>query len=151
MGRKFYPTSFSLFKGSRHCWHSLSRKFFKLLSSTCMGYWILTEIFTEDFNPIIRDWDVEQQVKKERYFQKVRAYQRVGFNVIPQETKITGFELVKKYFENLTGDGWTFERKFRHPLVAELNKDKTLYKFNLTSAQQKIVSLIHSNNFRPTV
>ncbi len=116
---------------------------------------LLTETFTEDFNQandaIIRDWHVEQQVKKERYFQKVRAYQRVGFNVISQETKITGFELVKKYFENQTGDGWTFERRFRHPLVAELNKDKTLYKFNLTSAQKKIISLIHSNNFRPTV
>lgn len=112
---------------------------------------LLTETFTEDFDPIIRDWNVEQYVKKERYFQKVKAYQRVGFNVIPQETKITGFELVKKYFENLTGDGWMFERKFRHPLVAELNKDKTSYKFNLTSAQKKIVSLIHSNNFRPTV
>jgi hypothetical protein len=115
----------------------------------------MTETFTEDFNQaidsVIRDWELELRVKKERYFQKVRSYQRAGFNIIPQETKYTGFELVKKYFENLTGDGWTFERKFRHPLVAELNKDKTVYKFNLTVEQENVLSLIRSNNLRPTV
>lgn len=116
---------------------------------------LMTETFTEDFNQaidsVIRDWELELQVKKERYFQKVRAYQRAGFKIIPQETKYTGFELVKKYFENLTGDGWTFERKFRHPLVAELNKDKTVYKFNLTVEQENVLSFIRSNNLRPTV
>lgn len=115
---------------------------------------LLTESRTEVFNSvdtIIRNWELEQEVKRQRYIKKIDAYRRVGFNVLPQETKFTGFELVKKYYEDLTGDGWTFERKFRHPLVAELDHDKTVYKFNLTPDQLEVVNLIQRNNLRPAL
>lgn len=50
-----------------------------------------------------------------RYFEKIDGMKKVGFNVTPQEFKFTGFEKVKKHFEELTGDGWAFEKMFRHP------------------------------------
>jgi len=115
---------------------------------------LLTESRTEVFNSvdsIIRNWELEQEVKRQRYLKKIDAYRRVGFDVAPQETKYTGFELVKKYYENLTGDGWTFERKFRHPLVAELDHDKTSYKFKLTDEQLSVVNSIQLNNLSSTL
>lgn len=100
---------------------------------------------------VIRDWEIEQKIRHHRYTKKIFAYNKVGFNVMPQETKYTGFELVKKYYENLTGDGWTFERKFRHPLVALLDNDKNVYKFNLTNEQLSVITSIQLNNLRPAL
>lgn len=51
----------------------------------------------------------------QRYKAKVEGMYRLGIRVIPQKQKYTGFELVKKYFADLTGDGWTFEKSFRFP------------------------------------
>ena len=52
-----------------------------------------------------------------RYADKIAAMTRHGFNIIPQSQKFTGFELVKDHFaEKAGGDGWAFERNFRHPL-----------------------------------
>lgn len=51
----------------------------------------------------------------QRYKAKVEGMHRLGIRVIPQQQKYTGFELVKKYFADLTGDGWTFEKSFRLP------------------------------------
>jgi hypothetical protein len=57
------------------------------------------------------------QVHNERYQQKISAMTRHGLRIIPQSQKFTGFELVKDYFaEKAGGDGWAFERNFRHPL-----------------------------------
>ncbi len=99
---------------------------------------------------VIRDWEAEQEIRHYRYTKKIFAYQKVGLNIIPQETKFTGFELVKKYYENLTGDGWTFERKFRHPLVALLDHEKHVYKFDLTKEQQSVITSIQLNNLGST-
>jgi hypothetical protein len=85
-----------------------------------------------------------------RYPLKVEGYQKAGFDVIPQETKYTGFELVKKYFENITGDGWTFEKRFRHPLSKLFNTDFHTYKFQLTNEQESILNSIYLNNFAPS-
>lgn len=51
----------------------------------------------------------------DRYISKVEGMQRLEIPVIPQKTKFTGFEKLKKHFEEETGDGWTFEKRFRHP------------------------------------
>lgn len=57
------------------------------------------------------------QVTHERYQLKVDAMSRHGLKIIPQSQKFTGFELVKDYFaKKAGGDGWAFERNFRHPL-----------------------------------
>ena len=53
---------------------------------------------------------------KERYPEKLEAYHRFGFNVEPQANKFTGFEKVKDYFTNATGDPWSFEKRFRWSL-----------------------------------
>lgn len=67
-------------------------------------------------------WEQELRNSKIRHLDKVQGYTRAGFKIIPQETKYTGFELVKKYYEDRTGDGWYFEKMFRHPLERSLNK-----------------------------
>ena len=51
----------------------------------------------------------------QRYRAKVAGMHRSYLQVLPQKQKYTGFELVKKYFADLTGDGWTFEKSFRLP------------------------------------
>lgn len=60
-----------------------------------------------DFTPEQEDFS--------RYDMKLLGYQRHGFDLIPQSQKYTGFEKVKDHFKSLTGDGWTFEKRFRHP------------------------------------
>jgi hypothetical protein len=40
----------------------------------------------------------------------------MGYDVIPQEQKYNGFETIKKYYEEMTGDGWAFEYQFRKPI-----------------------------------
>jgi hypothetical protein len=51
-----------------------------------------------------------------RYAAKVVGYRTHGFDIIPQENKYTGFELIKEYFEEKFNDGWAFEKMFRLPL-----------------------------------
>ena len=51
-----------------------------------------------------------------RYTAKVIGYKNHGLNIIPQENKYTGFELVKEYFAEKFNDGWAFEKMFRVPL-----------------------------------
>jgi len=58
----------------------------------------------------------KSKIEKNVYQNKLISYRKAGFNIIPQDKKYTGFEFVKKYFEKLTGDGWTFEKRFRSPL-----------------------------------
>lgn len=67
-------------------------------------------------------WEQELRNSKMRYDDKVLGYQRAGFDILPQDTKYTGFELVKKYYEDRTGDGWYFEKMFRHPLEKSINR-----------------------------
>lgn len=93
-----------------------------------------------------RKWEVEEKMNAIRYVQKIKSYQRAGFDVIPQSQKYTGFELVKKYFENLTGDGWTFERRFRYPIARAFAKDANVYKFCLTAEQQTAIDSVYLNN-----
>jgi hypothetical protein len=56
-----------------------------------------------------------EQEELSRYDMKVSGYQQHGFDLILQDQKYTGFEKVKEHFKSLTGDGWTFEKRFRYP------------------------------------
>lgn len=89
-----------------------------------------------------------------RYMQKIRGYKRAGFNILPQSQKYTGFELVKKHLEEKTGDGWTFEKLYRHPieklLISRPTGKETRFLFKDSSIQDKINSL-HSDNFLPGI
>lgn len=50
------------------------------------------------------------------YEEKLNAYRRYGFNIMPQAYKYTGFEKVKQYFIDKRNDPWAFERRFRNTL-----------------------------------
>mgnify|MGYP003666829745 CR=1 FL=1 len=92
------------------------------------------------------------EFEKTRYNDKVLGYKKCGFDIIQQPQKYTGFELVKDYFEEQTGDGWTFEKRFRHPLVmlgnGKYNKDTTTnYHIDLTDQQRNAIDSIYLNHF----
>jgi hypothetical protein len=65
-----------------------------------------------------------------RYLNKIEGYKRAGFNVIPQERKFTGFELVKKELEKKYNDGWMFEKMFRMPLRQHVQEAGLFYDFD---------------------
>lgn len=86
-----------------------------------------------------------------RYLQKTRGYKRAGYDIIPQEQKYTGFELVKKHLEEKTGDGWTFERLYRHPLEKIFDKfgsGSIRFVFKDTTIENKVLQL-YTDNFLP--
>ena len=55
------------------------------------------------------------------------------------------------YFEKATGDGWEFEKRFRHPLSKMdggiYNKDSHVYKIDLTRSQHKALDNIYLKHF----
>lgn len=88
-------------------------------------------------------------LNKLRYEQKIKSFIRAGIEVIPQETKHTGFELVKEYYAKKTNDGWEFEKRFRHPIAKQFLKDKTQeYKFLIKQEVKEIIDSIYLNNLR---
>lgn len=93
-------------------------------------------------------WKDRQLLTQMRYQQKIDSFLRAGLNIIPQETKYTGFEIVKDYYAEASGDGWTFERRFRHPIVVKYDKDKHPYKITLSDDLLNCLNSIHSDNFR---
>ena len=109
---------------------------------------LLTESFDEDQKPENTRTEKDfTRLINIRYPLKVLGYQRAGFPVIPQETKFTGFELVKKYFENLTGDGWTFEKRFRFPLAKLFDTDFKSYQIEVDEVISNKLESIYLNNF----
>lgn len=91
-------------------------------------------------------------LNKLRYEEKVKSFARAGIKVIPQETKYTGFELVKEYYASKTNDGWEFEKRFRHPIAKQFLTDKTQeYKFLIKNEVKDIIDLIYLNNSRSFV
>ena len=65
-----------------------------------------------------------------RYLSKVQGYKNAGFDILPQDKKYTGFELVKKELEKTYNDGWSFEKLYRHPLTEFVRELKLTYKLN---------------------
>jgi hypothetical protein len=74
------------------------------------------------------------------YQAKIQGYTTMGYNVIPQEQKYNGFETIKKYYEEMTGDGWAFEHQFREPI----KKYAGIYKNNGIIIDPKISERINS-------
>lgn len=90
--------------------------------------------------------DSINQLNELRYKEKIESYRKAGFNIIPQEKKFTGFELVKKHFEKLTGDGWSFEKRFRYPIANIFASDKNRYSFDISFDVLTTINSIHTNN-----
>ena len=123
------------------------------LSYTPELAWAIT-LLTENLDVVLRAeyYDDYFKLVNERYEQKIKGYQRTGFNIIPQNKKYTGFELVNKFYDDLTGDGLAFEKRFRHTLVNHLKRyDFYLYQFELSNDQLEDLSRIHFINLAPTL
>ena len=60
--------------------------------------------------------------KEYNYQVKINGYRKMGYDIIPQTQKFNGFESVKNYYEEMTGDGWTFEKQFRNKIVQQIGK-----------------------------
>lgn len=85
------------------------------------------------------------QMADVRYADKIASMTRHGFNIIPQSQKFTGFELVKDYFaEKAGGDGWAFERNFRHPLE-ELFPECGPSIMTIPASTKKTMDRLHNN------
>ena len=74
----------------------------------------------------------------DNYQSKITGYRTMGYDVIPQEQKYNGFETIKKYYEEMTGDGWTFEHRFREPI----KRYAGIYKNNRIVVEPKISNRI---------
>lgn len=81
-----------------------------------------------------------------RYIEKTKAYLKSNLNIIPQENKYTGFELVKEYFSKKCKDGWAFERQFREPIAKKFNLDRASYLFKIKPDVRSVINLIYLNN-----
>ena len=95
------------------------------------------------------DWETYKEVRHAKYEQKIISYKRIGFDIIQQPTKYTGFEKVKEHFEDKLGDGWAFERQFRDPLakMPNVNTDMNNYKMDLKADQQVFLDSIYFKHF----
>lgn len=84
--------------------------------------------------------------EKIRYNQKIDTYRKLGFNIIPQAKKYTGFELVKAYLKDRNKDGWAFEKLYRYPLIKTIKNFNNLpmFVFKHLSVEKKI-KFIYSN------
>lgn len=83
---------------------------FPIIGSFWLQDWRLSLMATI-FTPYVNATDAMH-----RYESKILCYKTMGYDVIPQEQKYNGFETIKKYYEEMTGDGWTFEHQFRKPI-----------------------------------
>lgn len=107
---------------------------------------ILTSDLKLDYTSPLHDLQELNAVRETQYEHKIDAFNKFQFNLIPQESKFTGFEKVKIYYEKLTGDGWFFENEFRTPLEKIfLKKIKDNRVLHLTRAQAEILSQIKQN------
>lgn len=79
----------------------------------CWSIGLLTPEHSHDWNS--RSLRSTEESNHDRYLCKVAGYEKHGFEIIPQKTKYTGFELVKEYFAETYKDGWAFEKLFRFP------------------------------------
>jgi len=81
-----------------------------------------------------------------RYGKKCQAYMKEGFKIIPQDKKYTGFEFVKLYFQNKTGNPLEFENNFRYPLERIHNTNRFDSEFDISEDVMTTILGIHSNN-----
>lgn len=88
----------------------------------------------------------KEELDKNRYLCKLNGYVRANFNIIPQNKKYTGFELVKKYYENITNDPWEFEKRFRVPLSAIGCYDSGYSELILSTEQKKEIEILYENS-----
>jgi hypothetical protein len=95
------------------------------------------------------DWEKYQKLRHLKYEQKIIGYKRIGFDIMQQPTKYTGFEKVKELFEEKTGDGWAFEKQFRYPLsrLPGTIVDNNDYEIDIPKNQKVFLDSIYFKHF----
>jgi hypothetical protein len=94
---------------------------------------------------------IQQKIDNDKTYQlKNNGYKRSGFKIIPQEEKYTGFERVKKYFENITNDPLEFEKRFRYPLE-KIIKPSNRSRFVISDEIYNKLNSIYNKNIVPSV
>lgn len=88
------------------------------------------------------------EVNAARYATKIVGYRKHGFDIIPQDNKYTGFEIVKTYFEEKFNDGWAFEKMFRLPLQKLFGTAPGI--LVLTQDQTTIIDKLYYESSRPS-
>lgn len=99
---------------------------------------------------VLSSLDNYDEMVAKRYTAKCSGYIASGFDIIPQETKLTGFERVKEYYHEQTGDGWTFEKQFRTPLLLK-NPAPRKAKLILTVEQEAALNILYDKCSRSRI
>jgi hypothetical protein len=98
-------------------WYNFSKEVnFPIIGNFWLQHWGLSLFATLNMPPF------RANDTKYNYNVKVAGYTRMGYDVLPQDKKYNGFENIKKFYENMTGDGWTFEKEFRYPIATVAGK-----------------------------
>lgn len=100
-----------------------------------------------DFDPGTANITTEYRERANaiRYANKVLGYAKAGLDVC-ESKKHSGFEDVKKYYQNLTGDPWEFEKRFRHPLEKIFLKQPVSPKFIFNEGVELFLTQLQRNN-----
>lgn len=77
---------------------------------------LLIGIFKDEVYGQPLSQEMRDKLEYKRYLSKTEGYRQMGFDIIPQDKKYTGFELVKNHLEEIYSDGWAFEKLYRFPL-----------------------------------
>ena len=79
--------------------------------------WSLDPATKIKFDPTIRSLIPNIEIAEDdRYNSKAQSYKSLGCKIIPQDTKKTGFEQIKDYYNSLNNTYLAFDRDFRMPL-----------------------------------
>ena len=110
---------------------------------------VSTPIIGQELPDNTTDWEEYKKLRHEKYQQKIIGYKRIGFDIMPQPTKYTGFEKVKELFEEQTGDGWAFEKQFRYPLgrLPGTKIDNNDYAIDIPIDQKVFLDSIYFKHF----
>jgi hypothetical protein len=119
--------------------------FFLYDPAVCWSLGLLTP--STDHNSIVKfdESNTYLNVHHARYATKVAGYYNIGLEVIPQDTKYSGFEKLKEFFAEKFANGWAFENQFRHPLEKKFGK--AVSKLVLSESQTDIINKLHDKNF----
>lgn len=112
---------------------------------------VSTPTMGDDLPKLSEDWEEYKRLRHQKYEQKIIGYKRIGFDIMRQDTKYTGFEKVKDLFEEKTGDGWAFDRQFRQSLgrLPGANTDRNQYKIDMKADQKVFLDSIYFKHFPP--
>lgn len=149
-GSNFDRSPFSFIKYSEISQRNCLGSFLSYSPELVWAISLLSKPLEISLHNVFSSMALREKLTMIKYENKIQGYLRAGLNVMRQKQKYTGFEKVKNYFAELTGNGWEFEQRFRTPLedIFLINKVK-IWKFIFNDDLKKHVLSIHDKNFTP--